>query len=362
MLHGSYLPDDVTFLLKRVHVDSIDIAEKERLIQSGQRHYSEMITYEKLPSEKYLRTFHLALDLEKRRFGRHLLILAQKIAAAREGAIALVSLARAGTPVGVLLTRILRNYHAREVTHYSISIIRDRGIDEVALRYILDRHGPSAIVFVDGWTGKGVIARELYAAIIQFNQKHTLTIEPGLYTVADLCGCAAATASFEDYLIPSCVLGATISGLVSRSILNDSVIGPGDFHGCLYYKEFENQDLSVWFVDTLMEETAQIAPLSQKELQQSPGAGDFSFLREKNREFLSNIKERYRVHNINHIKPGIGESTRVLLRRVPHLLLLRDEKRPEVQHLSQLAEEKRVAVQLDPELPYLATALIKELE
>ena len=40
-------------------------------------------------------------------------------------------------------------------------------------------------------------------------------------------GAAAFAASDEDYLIPSCVLGATVSGLVSRSILNDAVIGPG---------------------------------------------------------------------------------------------------------------------------------------
>ena len=50
MFSGSYLPEDVTFLLKPVHLESTDLVEKEQLIQSGQRHYSEMITREKLPS------------------------------------------------------------------------------------------------------------------------------------------------------------------------------------------------------------------------------------------------------------------------------------------------------------------------
>jgi hypothetical protein len=362
MLHGSYPPDDVTFLLKLVHLDSTDVAEKERLIQSGQRHYSEMITREQLPSKKYLHTFYHALDLEKSRFARHLLLLAELIARARRNKIALVSLARAGTPVGVLLTRILRQFHARDVTHYSISIIRDRGIDEAALGHILERHGPQAIVFVDGWTGKGVIARELHQAITTLNARQQLAIDPGLFVVADLCGAAAVAASTDDYLIPSCVLGATISGLVSRSILNDAVIGPGDFHGCLYYRDFEPHDLSVWFVETILAAAEQIAQSARPERAALPTAEDFVFLQLKNRELVSNIQKRFGVADINHIKPGIGEATRVLLRRVPHLLLLREPDRPEVRHLQLLAQEKKVPVQIDPNLPYLATALIRELE
>jgi hypothetical protein len=158
------------------------------------------------------------------------------------------------------------------------------------------------------------------------------------------------------------VLGATISGLVSRSILSDDVVGPGDFHGCLYYEEFEPHDLSVWFVETMMAEIAQIAHAAQTEPRTASPLKEFSFLREKNRAFLSNIQKRFAVRNINYIKPGIGEATRVLLRRVPNLLLLRDSRRPEVQHLQILAEEKRVPVEIDAELPYLAAALIRELE
>lgn len=362
MFHGSYEPADVTFLLKPVQLESTAIAEKERLIQSGQRHYSEMITREQLPSAQYLRTFYQALELEKDRFARHLRLLAQQIAAARAGHIALVSLARAGTPIGVLLARILRHYLRRDVTHYSISIIRDRGIDEAALQYILDRHGATAIVFVDGWTGKGVIARELQQSITAFNERQGVNIDHGLYTVADLCGLAAVAASSDDYLIPSCVLGATISGLVSRSILNARVIGPGDFHGCLYYAEWTGQDLSRWFVQAMLTQLAQQVQQEPRLSLLPPTAEDFQARREMSRAFLTNNQEKFGVRNQNYLKPGIGEATRVLLRRVPDVLLLRDEDRPEVQHLRLLAQEKHVPIQLDPTLPYLATALIKELD
>ena len=54
--------------------------------------------------------------------------------------------------------------HGWSVPHYAISIIRGRGIDEVALSRVLETHPASAIAFVDGWTGKGAITRDIIAA------------------------------------------------------------------------------------------------------------------------------------------------------------------------------------------------------
>jgi hypothetical protein len=358
MFSGSYSPEDVTFLLRPVRLESTDILEKERLIQSGQRHYSEMISRERLPSERYLQTFHAALERERVRFARHLLVLAVLIDRARTGPITLVSLARAGTPVGVILTRVLRARFGRAVTHYSVSIIRDRGIDEVAVKFILDRHAAESVVFVDGWTGKGVIAEELERAIRDFNRRHGTNLDPGLYAVADLCGRAVAAATTEDYLIPSSVLGATISGLVSRSILNREVVGPGQFHGCLLYEEFRPHDLSTWFVDQMVDVVARIESAAGE----VPRPADLAASRAKNRDFVTNTMQRCGLRDVNHLKPGIGEATRVLLRRVPHLLLLRDPGLPELAHLRLLAQEKNVPMEIDPHLPYLATALIRELD
>src|SRR5262245_51077939 len=176
MFSGSYDPDDVVFLLTPVQLAPTPLAEKERLIQTGRCHYSEMIGEEYLPSQRYVQIFHEALDRVRERFARHLALLAGLIVEARPGDITLVSLARAGTPVGVILGRILRQRLGRRVAHYSLSIIRDRGIDEIALRFILERHSAASVVYVDGWTGKGVIAEELRKSIVAFNERHDVAL------------------------------------------------------------------------------------------------------------------------------------------------------------------------------------------
>ena len=43
---GSYAPGDVTFLLKRIVVKELGVHEKEKYIQSGGGHYSEVLTPE----------------------------------------------------------------------------------------------------------------------------------------------------------------------------------------------------------------------------------------------------------------------------------------------------------------------------
>jgi hypothetical protein len=357
---GSYDPDDVIFLLKPVRLAPTPIEDKERLIQAGVRHYSEMISAERLPSPQYLRVFHEGLALEKDRFAHHLLLLAQLIAGARPGPITLVSLARAGTPIGAVLGRLLRRRLKRPAVHYSISIIRDRGIDVAALQYILKRHEASSVVFVDGWTGKGVIAAELRKSVTAFNEQHGEGLDAGLYTVADLSGTAAAAATADDYLIPCSVLGCTISGLVSRSILNDEVVGPGDFHACVAYEEYRDADLSRWFVDTMADAALQLAEGTVR-TETAVTSAQRQEMRRRSGDFLHDAMARFKIRDVNHVKPGVGEATRVLLRRVPDLVLLRDPALPDVAHLRQLAAEKDVPILVDADLPYLAAALIKEL-
>lgn len=356
---GSYDPADVQFLLTPVDVPDTPVAEKERLIQSGARHYSEMISRERRPSAAYLRVYQQGLDREKARLARDVIALAGLIAARRTGAVTIVSLARAGTPVGVLLSRTLRTHFARAVEHYSVSIIRDRGIDEAALRHILARHPASSVVFVDGWTGKGVIAAELARAVHKFNATESVDLDPGLFAVADLSGTASASATTDDYLIPSCVLGATVSGLVSRSIRNAAVVGPGDFDGCLYYREFEPDDLSRPFADEM---TREIARQWEPGLLLAGPEPDRPALRQRSTAFIADVRERYGVRDVNFVKPGIGEATRVLLRRVPDRLIVRDPADPGVAHLLVLAAEKAVTVDVDPGLPYRAAALIRGMD
>lgn len=362
MFSGSYAPCDVQFLLKLITTKPIDdLQEKERLIQSGERHYSEMISPEMQPSERYISLFRQSLAMNGKRMASDLLRLASAINEARPNEkIVLVSLVRAGTPVGVLLRRLLEKIFNREVAHYSVSIIRDRGLDWVALSYILNEANcsPVAVLFVDGWTGKGVISRELAKSVAAYNAKHGTALSDGLYVLSDLAGCAEFAASNEDYLIPSSILNSTVSGLVSRSILNEE-IGPYDFHGCLYYQNLESHDMSRFFVDTLTEYAMNIF---LNEGVPTPVQFDKNILQRRSKQFMVDVMKEHGIQDPNLVKPGIGEATRVLLRRVPKLLLLRDSKAEDVEHLKLLAEEKKVEWRIAADLPYSAVALVRSVQ
>lgn len=359
--HGSYRPQDVEFLLKPLERSALetvaDIAAKEALIQSGQRHYSEMLTPETLPSEEYRRLFFAAYRRNAARMAAECLALARHIAACTSTPV-LLSLARAGTPVGAVVAHLVRRITGQAVPHYSVSIIRGRGIDANALDAVLARGAqPENIVFIDGWTGKGVIADELQAALKKYNFSRGTAIAPRLFVLADLAGKAFYAASWDDYLIPSSILNATISGLVSRSVLN-SAIGAGDFHGCLFYREFTAHDLSVWFVDDMVQRaTALMDAAPASALLPAPPDGS---AQQRYTAFLTAEMLRYGVTDRNLIKPGIGEATRVLLRRLPQRLVVRNPRHADVQHLLALAREKAVPVDVRPDLPLVhAVAIIK---
>ncbi|MCB1822466.1 MAG: hypothetical protein KDI73_12940, partial [Candidatus Competibacteraceae bacterium] len=247
---GSYRAEDTIFLLKPLQLEMVDIAAKERLIQSGQRHYSEMLAPERAPGPRYLQLFEALTDRYAGRLAGEVMGLARYLAESRPRQITLVSLARAGTPIGALLARALRKLGRSDARHYSISIIRDRGIDENALKFILRSEGrdPTGLAFVDGWTAKGVITEELHQAVRRWNRRQPEQLEEALYVVSDIGGTADVAATYDDYAMPSGILNATVSGLTSRSILN-AAIGPDDFHGCVFYGEFACFDRSNGFLD-----------------------------------------------------------------------------------------------------------------
>ena len=351
--NGSYLKDDVTFLVKVIDIPFTDTQTKEYLVQSGKSHYSEIINQEYEPSPLYLKTFYDVYNLNKEKFANDILILAKHLNQKKD--IVLVSLLRAGTPIGVLLKRTLKEIYNQDIPHYSISIIRDREIDSVALEYIQKKHPYKEFVFVDGWTGKGVINRELKKFIEFYNKEHIYPISDALYVISDISGIADFSVTNEDYLIPSSALNSTISGLVSRSILNKEYIDDGDFHGCKYYKEYADNDLSLWFVESIMKIIVTL-PIEDSNL-----IVKNSLLHKRKNDFIEQIMIQYDIEDINHIKPGIGESTRVLLRRIPFLIIVKDINSKYLYHIIQLAKEKNVKVIEDENLPYMCLSIIKNV-
>lgn len=353
-LSGSYDASDVAFLLKPITQPTIDIAEKERRIQSGSFHYSQMLSPEHAPDADYMAAYHQALADNGATLAGHINLLADAIIArgwAPSGKrIALASLARAGTPIGVLLARALRR-RGIGTDHYSISIIRGRGIDHNALRHILQRHDAGDVIFLDGWTGKGAIAQELRGP----DGPSAVGIAPRLVVVADPAGVADLAATAQDYVIPSGILNGIVSGLVSRSVLNEQ-IGAGDFHGCVILEHLAPHDVSRAFVDHI--DALAIAGEQLPNTQTLSGEARAS-LRQACETLLAFIQHHYHVADRNRIKPGIAEATRAVLRRVPDRLLVCDEDEAAVRHLVLLARQKGVIIARLPALSgYRAVAII----
>lgn len=352
MFSGSYDPADVAFLLKRVTLAPTDVADKEALIQSGRRHYSEMLSPEAPPDDAYLALYRAALERNGKRLAQDIASLAAAIDQRSEARpeIVLASLARAGTPIGILLARALRR-RGRQVAHYSISIIRDRGIDAQALAHIAARHDPADVLFVDGWTGKGAIAAELHASVAGTG------FAPVLAVIADPAGRADLAATNDDYLIASGLLNGIVSGLISRSIVNAELVGPGDFHACVYYREHAAHDLSRAFVDTvdaLAQHASPLPVIADSALQRT--------LADECDALVDALMAATGTTDRNRIKPGIAEATRALMRRLPERLFVRDPGDPDVAHLLHLAATKALHVgPLPPVSRYRAVAVIKSL-
>lgn len=350
---GSYAPGDVTFLLKTVEIAPTEVGEKERLIQSGARHYSEMVSREAEPGPDYLDIYRRALEAGAGRMASDVARLARALYRGPGRPVTLLSLVRAGVPLGVLLARALRQLGA-DCEHYGVSIIRDRGLDEAALAHVLARRPADSVVFVDGWTGKGAITGEL---------ERSLSGRPGpqprLVVLADPAGRAWLSASGEDWLIPSGILGATVSGLLSRSILNADVVGPGDFHGCAVQAHLAPFDVSRSFVDRIWPgvsgrlERAAPATWTDEDRARTRAAAEAA---------VDAVAERFGVANRNRIKPGIAEATRAVLRRVPERVLVGRADDPDLAALTALASRAGVPVEEVGEAirPYRAITLIRK--
>jgi hypothetical protein len=269
----------------------------------------------------------------------------------------LVSLARAGTPVGVLMRRWAQFRHGLDLPHYAVSIVRGRGIDATALRWLAAHHDPRDVVFVDGWTGKGAITRELAQAVGEFERAEGIAgFDPEIAVLADPGSCVHTYGTREDFLIPSACLNSTVSGLISRTVLRADLVGPDDFHGAKFYRELAGSDVSVAFLDAVaarFPEVADAAGTAAKELMTEDRTPTWEGWRAVER-----ISEEYGIHDVNLVKPGVGETTRVLLRRVPWRILARKGAGADLDHVRLLAQQRGVPVEEVGELPYTCVGLI----
>lgn len=350
---GSYKEDDCIFLLKNINnlIEEQGNEEREGYMVSGV-HYSEMLPIEYNPTKEYIDLFFKSLEENSESIAKYIAYVSELILKERGDDVILVSLARAGTPIGVLIKRYLKTKHNINAPHYSVSIIRGKGLDENAICYIVNHHQSDNIQFVDGWTGKGAVNNELLKSVEKFNKKYNTNISSELAVLADPSHSVSMCGTREDFLIPSACLNSTISGLMSRTVERTDIISEFDFHGAKYYDHLQESDLSNLYLEEICKhfnieycfktiEKDEVLNLGIKEVEK--------------------IKSIFGIKDINKIKPGIGETTRVLLRRVPWKILIDDFNNPKLKHILLLAKDRNVPVEEFKGMTYSCIGLIKEI-
>ena len=156
----------------------------------------------------------------------------------------------------------------------------------------------------------------------------------------------------EDFLIASSCLNATVSGLLSRTFYRKDIIKEDEFHGALFYKNLLDEDLTYQFIDAVEQHFEKVKLFTNTEKEPKRTA----------MQEVEDICKEFDISDINKVKPSIGETTRVLLRRVPWKILvhsLQDEEH--LGQIYQLAKEKGVQVIEYPLENYKACGLIQTL-
>lgn len=350
-MRTTYKKEDVIFLLQDLtgKMEPMGTEEREKAIQSGV-HYSEMLPKEYVPTQEYMSIFEESLKDLSGEVAYTVRKLAECIKERKGNNVVLVSLARAGTPIGVLLKRYFMFKWGLDVPHYTVSIIRGKGIDIEALSFIASRHSAKDIQFIDGWVGKGAINTELSEACeIAKNKCEILKdLDGTLAVLTDPANVTDMYGTRSDFLIPSACLNATVTGLVSRTIYTENGL-----HGGVYFEDMEPYDKTYEFI-------------SEVEKHFKDNTEYFKDSKEttiKGIDEVKEIQEEFGIKDYHKVKPGIGETTRVLLRRVPDLIIIDKEKldKKYYKHIEQLAKERNIKIVYRALKLYGVIGIIKEL-
>lgn len=354
LVKTTYSLEDVIMLMQDVEgkVPVLDTKEREQLNQSGV-HYSEMLPLEYVPTEKYMEIYKRSLEELSYDTACAIAMLAEKIYKKHGKDTVIVSLARAGTPIGILLKRFFKYKYNVTTPHYSISIIRGKGIDIKAMDMIVSEHGSEHIQFLDGWVGKGAINNVLEEACEDLKKRNEKfdKLSSELAVLTDPACVTELYGTRQDFLIPSACLNATVTGLVSRTVKLKTMTDD-ELHGAVFYRD--HKDLSYDFIEHVEKHFPNI---HTDHFKPSTAEQDESF---KGIDEVKKIAKIYRINDLNKIKPGVGETTRVLLRRVPYKVLVNpsaDQKY--LQHILQLCDEKNIPIEEYPFEKYNVCGIIK---
>ena len=185
-----------------------------------------------------------------------------------------------------------------------------------------------------------------------------MKFDSSLEVLADPCGYSNVYGIREDFLIPSACLNSTVSGLVSRTVLRDDLIGKDDFHGAKFYKELKYVDESNNYLDTI----SACFKNEYQNIDETMNDWTEDIITKVGNCDVKNIKQKYDIEDVNFIKPGVGETTRVLLRRIPYKILVDDLNNQKLKHILILAKEKNVEVEEFDFKAYSCCGIIKNMK
>lgn len=331
-MRSSYSKEDVTLLLKDMTglVQPVSMEERKRRVEQGE-YVRSIIIEEYEITKEYIDIVNSYMDEFSKSMAKYVGILAEKLYAVKGDKLVLVDIVRAGIPIGILVKRYIKKYYHVDIPHYGISLVK--GLDKEAMEYIISKHGTSGIQFIDGWTGKGTVAKEIAKSV---EDLPFLGVDPSLAVLSDCIGVSKYVGTSEDVYIPNAPLNASVTGLVSITVLNEAYKGEGDFHAAIYLENLEEIDQSKQFVDLVSSHFAKIKSVREE------------YFHADDKE-IDRIAERI-GRNKKLLNPGINEAARAVLRRTLEKLLVSDKKDKDLKCLIELAEYKGIPVVEDKTL------------
>lgn len=357
MFTGTFKNDECIFLLKDLTgvIKEVSLEEKEKRIAQGVN-YSEMISKEERISDEVNSIFISEMQRNAAILAQYIETLALRIYSIAQERTIIVSLARAGSPIGALLKRFYA-LNGVNIPHYSISIIRGKGIDEAALNYIREKHPSGRITFVDGWTGKGSITTELRKSILSYNERYHTNISYDLAVVADPARLSRLAATQEDICIPNACLNSTVSGLISRTICNDMYKEANEFHGAIMFKDLQDQDMTNYFLDEI---SKYFHTVRLNDCRNIPNCDIYNLTESCYvPSVIEKLSKDYPMADINKVKLSIGESSRALIRRKPIVLLVNPNCVTGLSFVKHLATLKNVPIVNYDTMGYNSIALLQ---
>ena len=269
--------------------------------------------------------FQAALESSAVRIAHAVGTLTEQVLKLRGNAPVLVSLARAGTPVGILMKRWAWEVHGLKLPHYAVSIVRGLGIDQTALGYLAP--GTARRTHV-----RGRLDRQGGHRPRTRRRRRTLRKDRRAAFRPDLAVLADPGALRPDLRHPgglSRPLGLPeLDGLRPRLThrLQQGADRPRRFprrQVLLANSPAATSPATSWTAVT-----AQFPGVRDGSCGSGPRPSDIAGLPDADWSGWAAVEEISRsfgINNVNLVKPGVGETTRVLLRRVPWKVLVRPE-------------------------------------